>query len=215
MSSSQKSDTFAPPPSPSLYYDDLDEDGNDRKLPPSLVSEFTYEPNILSEKLVQLQQFIHQHHGAVEYYIDRTIDGMFYTERKTLSLFRWLREDMPPLIVPSTQVAASAMIGYYANRLAPLSKRVFFSSSMGIMAGFLVFPSWRNVSMDFARRHLVEPLPVVQNAVTSTKQTYDGFVMRCVHAWDSYDQAVLTVKNKISDTRRRIVSFFKPTRPSP
>ncbi|PJF16725.1 hypothetical protein PSACC_03491 [Paramicrosporidium saccamoebae] len=213
MNSSQKSDALPSPPS--RYYDDLDEFGYDRKLPPSLEHEFHFEPNILSEKLVLLQRFIHENHGTVEYYIDRTVDSLFYTERQVLRGFRWLREDMPSMILPSAQVAASASLGYFANHPTPLGTRLFFTTSMGLMAGFLVFPSWRRRTAELAQHHIVEPLPAVQNALVTTRRGYNGFVMYWVSVWDSYDHAVASVKNKLADTRYRIISFFKPPRSNP
>lgn len=202
-----KSDTLR---KPSLYYDDLDEHGNDKNLPPSFTRDFKYEPNIISEELVRLQRFIHDHHETIEHYIDRVVDGIFYTERKTTLVFRWLREDSPSLVLPTAQLGIASSIGYYANKPLPLAPRLFYSSAMGIMTGFLVFPSWRRKTAELTRRHFIEPVPAIGDAVSACSSQYNKLLMGIVDLWNAYDRVVYNAKNRICTTRDQFVSLFKP-----
>lgn len=205
----------SPTTNPSEFYDDLDEFGNDKMLPPSLSKPFQYEPNILSEKLVELQEFIYEKKPTVQYYLDRSIDTIFYTERKILGAANWLTQDAPALAWPTTQVAAMSLLGYTANRHQSLVKKLGSPLALAVMTGFLVYPSWRKTASQLTNHHLITPIPALEKAGAAARRFYWGSVVaNGVKAWDAYDDGCHQARSATRQAYQRIVEFFKPSRRS-
>ena len=198
-------------PTPSEFYDDLDELGNDRRLPPSLKRSFQYEPDIISERLVQLQQFIQEQRPSVQHCLDRSIDAMFYTERRLLDATHWLAHDAPALVWPTTQVAAISLLGYLANRHHPLSRRLASPLSLALMTGFLVYPAWRREAARLTNQHLLAPVPALDRlALTSRRIYWEHIVGSGVDLWNAYDAGVCQIRRTLSECRQRVRDFFRP-----
>lgn len=161
-------------------------------------------------QLVRLQRFIHDHHQTVEYYIDKTVDGVFYAERQTTRTFRWCKEEVPGLVWPTTQVATMSGLAYFANRGGPVLHRLGATSALGLMTGFLVYPGWRRETRRIFDKQVVEPLPSVREAIQLGHEAYRKMLFGVTYVWSTYDDAVSTVYKSYRKTRFRIISFFKP-----
>ena len=176
-------------------------------MPKSLIKEFEYEPDLISEELVQLQRFIHNHHQTIDKYLNTAIDGVFYTERQARRVFSWLEHDVPSLIIPTAEVMAVGYLTNLANRGGTPTVRFGSSLAMGTIAGFLVLPSWRRVLSESVNRHLISPYPNLRNAVDRLEHTYWRGVYQIVDVWNSYDQYCTRAKEYIQGKRQKIADI--------
>ena len=197
---------------PSVFYEDIDDRGNNRRMPSSLRREFVYEPNILTEKLVRLQRLVHQNHKSIDNFLECSISGVFWSERQLFRIAEWTRNDAPGLLLPTTDVLALGSLAYATNRSRPPAIRGLMTVGMGIFTGFWVYPSWRRQLGQLVNKHIVEPIKPVQRGLATLDQAYNRTVEGVVRIWDTCDNAGDSFKASLKTAKDRIVSIFKPGR---
>lgn len=199
-----------------MFYDELDELGQDKRLPRAAPREFVYDPDIISERLVRLQQFIHAHHGTIERALDGAVDGLFYAEHKTVRAFNWLEHDAPSLLLPTAQMMASGYFAYLMNRTASPAARLGRAGAIGALCGFLVYPSWRRRAGDLISQQLIGPFPPIQRTVRAGRTLYERRIVGgIVEGWNAYDRTRLKMLEYVGERRRRVMSILKPPRRPP
>ena len=192
----------------------MDENGDDNKMPKSLRREFIYEPDIISEQLVCLQRFLHEKHQTIEKYVNSIAEGLFWLERKAIRAVNWLENDAPSLVLPTAQVGLAGSFTYFANRGGTPLIRLGSTATMGLMTGFAVYPSWRRLLKNELDLQVVQRFQPLQKAVNFAERLYWRNVYNVVDGWNTYDRACLSISKYLSEQRRRIAFFFKPSRRS-
>jgi len=183
-------------------------------MPKSLQREFVYDPDIISEQLVRLQRFLHEQHQAIENYVNKIADGLFWLERKAIRAVDWLENDAPALVLPTANVGLVGSLTHFINRGGTPLGRFGSTATMGLMTGFAVYPSWGRILKSEIDSKIIQRFEPLQKTVNSAERLYWRGVYKVVDGWNAYDQTCLSISNYLSEQRRRIVSFFKPPRNS-
>lgn len=185
-----------------LFYDQVDEKGHDKQLPPAPNHRFVYQPDPISNRLVALQEHIHTHHRRVEEGFDSALNSWFQLKWQIgskkyahyfLESWRWTRTEVPPRL-PDLGLIASTMLVVGASH-PPGWQRWSWTLGLGMATTIALFPELRNRMI----QHSGFPL-------NSASDWWNEHMLHLADGWNILDQhyelGVERVKAKRQELRQ-------------